>query len=324
MPSSPASAWAMSPKLAAGRTVLKATIRPPQARRCAPAELNEYETRLFRGEASELPCFPVPAPPNQRPRRRDPPKNQQRRVFYAFQLSGRPISRCRLSAASIARTKARHRSSGSCSSIWLARNAGQCRLQRLAALGALTKGERQSLSSDLFRPEDVTDAYGKAALSRLYREIQTGRLKRRTRPQHAGTHGSAPTRKKTPSARTTRATWNTFSIGSWSCTSKPKIVSSKFFMSDMSLPWKRPKRQSAFDFGVEEIRAHNLRRIAEPETLFVDPAPGPNNAATNWKARSMSCGMVSDRSLWPPRWVSIGTSEPADLRRIRAPGRGRR
>ena len=34
------------------------------------------------------------------------------------------------------------------------------------------------------------------------------------------------------------------------------------------------KRQSVFDFGVEEIRAHNLRRIAEPETLFVDPGSG--------------------------------------------------
>ena len=57
--------------------------------------------------------------------------------------------------------------------------AGQKRLvnavsKRLAALGALTKGERHSLSSDLFRPEDVTDEYGKAALARLYREIQYG------------------------------------------------------------------------------------------------------------------------------------------------------
>jgi hypothetical protein len=34
------------------------------------------------------------------------------------------------------------------------------------------------------------------------------------------------------------------------------------------------KRQSAFDFGVEEIRARNLRRVAEPETLFVDAASG--------------------------------------------------
>jgi protein strawberry notch len=34
------------------------------------------------------------------------------------------------------------------------------------------------------------------------------------------------------------------------------------------------KRQGAFDFGVEEIRAKNLRRIAEPETLYVDAASG--------------------------------------------------
>ena len=34
------------------------------------------------------------------------------------------------------------------------------------------------------------------------------------------------------------------------------------------------KRQGAFDFGMEEIRARNLRRAAEAETLFVDPASG--------------------------------------------------
>jgi hypothetical protein len=34
------------------------------------------------------------------------------------------------------------------------------------------------------------------------------------------------------------------------------------------------KRQSAFDFGVEEIRARNLYRVAEPQTLFVDAASG--------------------------------------------------
>ena len=60
--------------------------------------------------------------------------------------------------------------------------AGQKRLvnavsKRLAALRALTKGERHSLASDLFRPEDVTDQYGKAALAKLYYEIQSGRLK---------------------------------------------------------------------------------------------------------------------------------------------------
>ena len=34
------------------------------------------------------------------------------------------------------------------------------------------------------------------------------------------------------------------------------------------------KQQGAFDFGMEEIRARNLRRVAEGETLFVDPASG--------------------------------------------------
>jgi hypothetical protein len=33
-------------------------------------------------------------------------------------------------------------------------------------------------------------------------------------------------------------------------------------------------RAGAFDFGVEEIRARNLRSVADPQTLFVDPASG--------------------------------------------------
>ena len=51
--------------------------------------------------------------------------------------------------------------------------------KRLAALGALTKGERHSLSSDLFRPEDVTDEFGKASLTRLYRELRRANTRRR-------------------------------------------------------------------------------------------------------------------------------------------------
>ena len=52
------------------------------------------------------------------------------------------------------------------------------------------------------------------------------------------------------------------------------------------------KRQGAFDFGVEEIHAHSLRRLAEPETLFVDPASG---------ARTM----LHDSKIWPFCFCSV-------------------
>lgn len=46
--------------------------------------------------------------------------------------------------------------------------------KRLAALGALTKGERQSLSGEVFRPEDVIRSFGAAALDRLYGALMVG------------------------------------------------------------------------------------------------------------------------------------------------------
>ena len=94
--------------------------------------------------------------------------------------------------------------------------AGQKRLvnavsKRLAALGALTKGERHSLSSELFRSEEVTDEYGKAALVRLYRQVSLG--------QHTevglghsvfSTEWVCSIRRRPPSEKTTPPTWSSF------------------------------------------------------------------------------------------------------------------
>ena len=102
-------------------------------------------------------------------------KNQDRRVFYAFQLSWSADQQMQ----AFGRVHRSNQTSAPIIRLVLLDLAGQKRLvnsvsKRLAALGALTKGERHSLSSDLFRPEDVTDEYGKAALARLYREIVAG------------------------------------------------------------------------------------------------------------------------------------------------------
>ena len=140
-------------------------------------ELNEYETRLFQRGSKRVAVLSGAGSTGISVHADVAAKNQQRRVFYAFQLSWSADQQMQ----AFGRVHRSNQSSAPVIRLVLLDLAGQKRLvnavsKRLAALGALTKGERQSLSSDLFRPEDVTDAYGKAALSRLYREIQTGRL----------------------------------------------------------------------------------------------------------------------------------------------------
>ena len=150
-------------------------------------ELNEYETRLFQRGSKHIAIISGAGSTGISVHADIAAKNQQRRVFYAFQLSWSADQQMQ----AFGRVHRSNQSSAPVIRLVLLDLAGQKRLvnavsKRLAALGALTKGERQSLASDLFRPEDVTDAYGKAALARLYREIQTRPLKRRrTRYQYA-------------------------------------------------------------------------------------------------------------------------------------------
>jgi hypothetical protein len=157
--------------------------------------------------------------------------------------------------------------------------AGQKRLvnavsKRLAALGALTKGERHSLSSDLFRPEDVTDEYGKAALARLYREIQSGRHSEDGIGLRLLDRMGVLNKEKT-------AVRDNYASNVEQFLNRIMVLHVAVQNRIFDLFYERyvaaveaAKRQSAFDFGVEEIRARNLRRIADPETLFVDPASG--------------------------------------------------
>ena len=98
--------------------------------------------------------------------------------FYAFQLSWSADQQMQ----AFGRVHRSNQASAPVIRLVLLDLAGQMRLvnavsKRLAALGALTKGERHSLSGELFRPEDVTDEYGKAALAQLYRQT--------TQNQHA-------------------------------------------------------------------------------------------------------------------------------------------
>jgi hypothetical protein len=237
--------------------------------------LNEYETRLFQQGKKRLAIISGAGSTGISVHADVEAKNQQRRVFYAFQLSWSADQQMQ----AFGRVHRSHQRSAPVIRLALLDLAGQRRLvnavsKRLAALGALTKGERQSLSSDLFRPEDVTDEYGKAALARLYREIETGRHR------DAGIGLAELERMGLLNKEHTAVREN--------CASNVEMFLNRIMVLHVErqngifdLFYQRyleaveaAQRQGAFDFGVEEIRARDLRRVAEPEILFVDPASG--------------------------------------------------
>jgi hypothetical protein len=202
-------------------------------------------------------------------------KNQQRRIFYAFQLSWSADQQMQV----FGRVHRSNQSSAPVIRLVLLDLAGQKRLvnavsKRLAALGALTKGERHSLSSDLFRPEDLTDEYGKAALARLYRQIESG--------QHSAAEiGLRVLERMGVLNKEKTAVRDSYTSNVEQFLNRIMVLHVELQNRIFVLFYERymeaveaAKRQSAFDFGVEEIRARNLRRITEPEILFVDPASG--------------------------------------------------
>jgi len=237
--------------------------------------LNEHETRLFQQGRKRVAIISGAGSMGISVHADAEAKNQQRRVFYAFQLSWSADQQMQ----AFGRVHRSNQSSAPILRLVLLDLAGQKRLvnavsKRLAALGALTKGERHSLSSELFRPEDVTDEYGKAALARLYREMQSGR-------HSAAGIGLTTLDRMGVLDKDKAAVRESYLTNVEQFLNRIMVLHVEMQNGIFELFHERyveaveaAKRQSAFDFGVEEIRARNLRRIAEPEILFVDPGSG--------------------------------------------------
>jgi len=238
-------------------------------------ELNEYETRLFQQGRKKLAVISGAGSTGISVHADVAAKNQERRVFYAFQLSWSADQQMQ----AFGRVHRSNQTSAPVIRLVLLDLAGQKRLvnavsKRLAALGALTKGERHSLSSDLFRPEDVTDEFGKAALSRLYKQVQVGLHNEvgigLTVLDRMGVLDKDKCAVRENYASNVEQFLNRIMVLHVEMQNRIFELFHERYVEAV----EAAKRQSAFDFGVEEIRARMLRRIKEPETLFVDPASG--------------------------------------------------
>lgn len=99
-------------------------------------------------------------------------KNQQRRVFYAMQLSWSGDTQMQ----SFGRVHRSNQAEPPIIKLMRTSLKGQERLvntvsARLASMGALTEGSRETKGGGLFAIQDLTDEYGKAALVQTYGDI---------------------------------------------------------------------------------------------------------------------------------------------------------
>lgn len=238
-------------------------------------QLNEYETRLFQRGHKRVAVISGAGSTGISVHADLMAGNQQRRVFYAFQLSWSADQQMQ----AFGRVHRSNQTSAPIIRLVLLDLAGQKRLvnavsKRLAALGALTKGERHSLSSDLFRPEDVTDEYGKAALTRLYREIE---LNRHVEAgigirdlDRMGVLNKEKTAVRDNYARNVEQFLNRIMV--LPVEKQNRIF--ELFFDRYRQAVDAAKRAGAFDFGVEELRARNLRAVAEAQVLYTHAASG--------------------------------------------------
>ncbi len=238
-------------------------------------QLNEYETRLFQRGQKRVVVISGAGSTGISVHADLMAGNQQRRVFYAFQLSWSADQQMQ----AFGRVHRSNQTSAPIIRLVLLDLAGQKRLvnavsKRLAALGALTKGERHSLSSDLFRPEDVTDEYGKAALTRLYREIELNRhveagigLRDLDR---MGVLNKEKTAVRDNYARNVEQFLNRIMV--LHVETQNRIF--ELFFDRYGQVVDAAKRAGAFDYGVEELRARNLSAVAEPQVLYIHEASG--------------------------------------------------
>jgi len=238
-------------------------------------QLNEYETRLFQGGRKRLAVLSGAGAIGISVHADQEARNQQRRVFYAFQLSWSADQQMQ----AFGRVHRSNQASAPIIRLVLLDLAGQKRLvnavsKRLAALGALTKGERLSLSGELFRPEDVTDEYGKAALTRVYREVAVNQHVEQgiglRELERMGVLNKEKTAVRDSYASNVEQFLNRIMV----LHVEQQNRFFELFYERYLAAVEAAKRVGAFDFGVEEIRARNLHSVAEPQTLFVDPASG--------------------------------------------------
>lgn len=140
-------------------------------------DLNEYETAQLQDGVNRVAVITGSAATGISMHSDLSKKNQQQRVFYAFQLNWSADKQLQ----SFGRVHRSHQASSPIYKLLRTNLKSEERIvnataRRLAGLGALTTGSREALAGGLFEIEDLTDVYGEAALVVTYDDIFKDRV----------------------------------------------------------------------------------------------------------------------------------------------------
>jgi predicted RNA methylase len=238
------------------------------------SRLNEFETKAFQGGKKRIAVISGAGSTGISLHADVNSKNKQRRVFYALQLSWSADQQMQ----SFGRVHRSFQDSAPIIRMVTLNLAGQKRLinavaRRLAALGAVTKGERKSLSGDMFSIEDLTDSYGKAALTKTYDELMSGKYR---------TDGLSNTTAAVMGILDKNGNVKKASVDDVDTflnrimalpVEKQNVLFERFYVNYLTAV-EKAKEGGAFDYGVEEIKASGLKVAGEPQVLHTDTGSG--------------------------------------------------
>ncbi len=202
-------------------------------------------------------------------------KNKQRRVMYAMQLSWSADQQMQTTPG---RAHRAFQESAPVLKLFRTNLKGQERLvntvsSRLASLGAISKGGRETLGGGIFGVHDLTDKYGSAALVRTYGMLISGRI--------PGIDNGTSILKRMGMLNTDGGINNSnvddvdrFLNRIMSLPVDEQNAVFEAFYEEYQKAVEAAKEKGEFDVGVHKIEGDNFRTIGEPETVYTHPESG--------------------------------------------------
>ena len=227
-------------------------------------QLNGHETKLFQEGKKRVAIISGAAATGISLHSDQNAKNQQRRVFYAMQLSWSADTQMQ----AFGRAHRSFQKSAPMIRLLTVDLAGQKRLtnavsKRLASLGAITRGGREALGGNMFDVEDLTDDNGEAALQVTYKSLPHAIL------ESMGVVDASGNVKKNVE-RNVDMFMNRIMGLPFDAQNRVFGV----FYDNYRRVIEMKKEQGRFDLGVEKIVADNLRMAGKPEVVYTDPLSG--------------------------------------------------
>ncbi len=209
-------------------------------------------------------------------------KNKQRRVMYAMQLSWSADQQMQTTPG---RAHRAFQESAPQLKLFRTNLSGQERLvntvsARLASLGAISKGGRETLGGGLFGVHDLTDKYGGAALIKTYRELQFGMVKGATNGtdilHRMGMLNSDGVIKNGTEDDVDRFLNRIMSLP----VNEQNSVFNAFF-DNYQQAVEKAKESGEFDLGVHKLEGENFRTTSPTETVYTHPESAAKTQLVN-------------------------------------------